>query len=807
MTFPLAAVLAVASSGQPVDLTAGLVVTGDTRVRPAVFRIAASDDLSIPAITIRGDGITVDFAGAVLRGSSEDTLPNARQGLGILVEGRNITLRNLKVHGYKVGLIARNSPGIKVLDSDFSYNWKQHLKSTLEREDLSDWMSYHQNEKDEWLRYGAGLYLRESDGFEVRNVKVHGGQNGLMISHSNRGLAWNSDLSFNSSLGIGMFRASDNRIMHNRVDWNVRGYSHGVYNRGQDSAGILIYEQSHRNTFAYNSVTHGGDGFFLWAGQTTMDTGRGGTNDNLLYGNDWSHAPTNGIEATFSRNSFVNNLLLECWHGIWGGYSYDSRVIGNVFGLNAQAIAWEHGQRNLVEHNVFHRDNEAIHIWAKASEDPNWGYPRFRDTRSRDWTIRHNTFRDVTTNVLRLQRTAGMAFQENLVDRAGRVLLDQGDNTLVRMVDNLLRLPAAPELGPADGVQGNRLELHASHQPSPPTMQPSGNLILGLDPDVRQYLARFRTGWNPWHGTARVSMESLDPRLQELLRRYAPAPLAGGIDPFLHANALRGRRYILVDEWGPYDFKSPRLWPRGLYKGSNDQGGMANPSSLPLPRVAPQPTVHRFEVLGPRGAWRILNLRGVHSISARSGSVPGRLEVTLPAGQATDVQIELEYVGEETVDALGRVTPKGLPQAFAYERFFAPIDWEVRWFEWNEQTDPRTEPEAFRRLIAGDPIQRERTDRLDYAWGGRIGPNLPSDRFATVAEGTFEIQPGEYVLDVTTDDGVRVWVDGKLVIDSWKYQGPTLYTADLKLGGRHRIRVEHFEIDGYAVLKAGLRRK
>jgi hypothetical protein len=335
MTFPLAAVLAVASSGQPVDLTAGLVVTGDTRVRPAVFRIAASDDLSIPAITIRGDGITVDFAGAVLRGSSEDTLPNARQGLGILVEGRNITLRNLKVHGYKVGLIARNSPGIKVLDSDFSYNWKQHLKSTLEREDLSDWMSYHQNEKDEWLRYGAGLYLRESDGFEVRNVKVHGGQNGLMISHSNRGLAWNSDLSFNSSLGIGMFRASDNRIMHNRVDWNVRGYSHGVYNRGQDSAGILIYEQSHRNTFAYNSVTHGGDGFFLWAGQTTMDTGRGGTNDNLLYGNDWSHAPTNGIEATFSRNSFVNNLLLECWHGIWGGYSYDSRVIGNVFGLNA----------------------------------------------------------------------------------------------------------------------------------------------------------------------------------------------------------------------------------------------------------------------------------------------------------------------------------------------------------------------------------------------------------------------------------------------------------------------------------------
>ena len=90
--------------------------------------------------------------------------------------------------------------------------------------------------------------------------------------------------------------------MHNRIDWCVRGYSHGFYNRGQDSAGLLIYEQSSRNIVAFNSVTHGGDGLFLWAGQSTMDTGQGGVNDNLFYDNDFSHAPTNGIEATFSRN-------------------------------------------------------------------------------------------------------------------------------------------------------------------------------------------------------------------------------------------------------------------------------------------------------------------------------------------------------------------------------------------------------------------------------------------------------------------------------------------------------------------------
>src|SRR5436190_23176994 len=155
-----------------------------------------------------------------------------------------------------------------------------------------------------------------------------------MMTECNYGLIYNNDFSFNSGIGIGIYKSSNNKVFYNKINFNVRGYSHGVYNRGQDSAGILVYEQSNDNIFYSNSVTHGGDGFFLWAGQTTMDTGKGGCNDNLVYGNDFSHAPTNGIEATFSRNNFVNNLIMECWHGIWGGYSFDSKVVSNVFRYN-----------------------------------------------------------------------------------------------------------------------------------------------------------------------------------------------------------------------------------------------------------------------------------------------------------------------------------------------------------------------------------------------------------------------------------------------------------------------------------------
>ena len=177
------------------------------------------------------------------------------------------------------------------------------------------------------------------------------------------------------------------------MDWCVRGYSDTFYNRGQDSAGILIYEQSSRNVVAFNSVTHGGDGLFLWAGQSTMDTGQGGANDNIVYDNDFSFAPANGIEATFSRNVFYGNRIEDCWHGLWGGYSFDSWIAANHFARNGEAIAIEHGQDNRITENIFDGDETAIHLWKNATQDPDWEYPKRRDTRSRDYVVSGNSFK------------------------------------------------------------------------------------------------------------------------------------------------------------------------------------------------------------------------------------------------------------------------------------------------------------------------------------------------------------------------------------------------------------------------------
>lgn len=383
------------SSGLPIGLLSTLLLCGqgcaswnESGLPPGVHRLSPAAEAGI---VIRGQkNRTYDFTGVTLRGADEGTLPDQFKGTAVLVEdSENITIKGLKAQGYRIAVLARRVPGLRIEGCDFSDNYRPRLKSTKEKEHNDDWLFFHHNEKDEWLRYAAAIYLTDCPYPVIKGNTVERGFNALLMTRCERGLIANNTFIFNSGLGIGMYRSSYNAVMHNRLDFNVRGYSHGVYSRGQDSAAILIYEQSNNNLFAFNSATHSGDGFFLWAGQTTMDTGQGGCNDNLLYANDFSHAPTNGIEATFSRNYFISNQIDECDHGIWAGYSYDSVFANNTLANNRYGFMIERGQHNTITDNVMLNNGTAIRLFTRA-EPKDWGYPKQRDTRSVGYFIAFN---------------------------------------------------------------------------------------------------------------------------------------------------------------------------------------------------------------------------------------------------------------------------------------------------------------------------------------------------------------------------------------------------------------------------------
>jgi hypothetical protein len=189
------------------------------------------------------------------------------------------------------------------------------------------------------------------------------------------------------------------------------------------------------------------------------------------------------------------------------------------------------------------------------------------------------------------------------------------------------------------------------------------------------------------------------------------------------------------------------------------------------------------------------------TLSKTRGRVPDGITIALPAtnGKAAEIGVELEHRSGKTV------------RAFGVSRFVAPIRWNVAFFGWDkDQSDPRTKAEAFSRALTSAPLATLTADALDFAGYGKFAPNVPAAYFATVADGEFEVPPGSYYLDVTTDDGCRVTLDGKPILpDAWKYQGPTLYSIPFTSPGTavHKLHVEHFQIDGYARLKVALRVK
>jgi parallel beta-helix repeat protein len=699
-----------------VELRPGLVITHSVRVVPRAYRLPAPASLDSAVVTIRGNDLTVDFAGARMEGMDSHADPDLAAGVAVRVDGgERVRILNAHIRGYRVGILVRGTRGFTLAGSDVSYNWKPRLYSLVEHESLVDWLSFHHNEQDEWLRYGAAVYLADVRGGELRNNTSEQGMNGVMLVRSDDLRIHDNTLSYNSGLGLGLYRSSHNTILHNRVDFDVRGYSEGFYRRGQDSAGLLIYEQSDSNVVAYNSVTHGGDGLFLWAGQSTMDSGRGGANDNLFFANDFSFAPTNGMEATFSRNAFIANRVAGSDYGLWGGYSYDSKVVANCLVGNRNGIAIEHGQNNTIARNRIVGGTTGLWLWANYPEAADWGYPNQHDTHSRDYRVLGNAF--VGQRVaLRVANTAGLALEHDTLAGVDTSAVLKDTVNFAR--SGLVELPAAPQ--------------RASATCDPTALLPAA------------YATRA-------------------PAAPAVQRRIPRSPLAA-----------RDRSAIVVDQWGPYDWRSPRLWP------------VDSTHALPL----------RLAVLGPAGSWKLASRRGVAALSRATGRTGDTITVTPAPDSAGDWELTFEYRGGATVSPRGDRGDAGVPYRFSYGRFEPTMDWDARFVAWSDSTDPRTHAAAFDSLLHGTPLLTRREPRLDYEWYGPTIKALPLEHWALSATTTVTLGAGLYTLRTISDDAARVWVDDRLVIDHWTPHESAVDAAPIA-AGTHRIRVEYYQVDGW----------
>lgn len=231
-----------------------------------------------------------------------------------------------------------------------------------------------------------------------------------------------------------------------------------------------------------------------------------------------------------------------------------------------------------------------------------------------------------------------------------------------------------------------------------------------------------------------------------------------------------------MDEWGPWDHASPLIRPRAAGSGEArfDLLGFDEPPETQITDG------------GVQAHWSPSAKPNQHTLvlTAKSGVSPWRVRIT---GSGIDRELAGVIVATR---------------------------WELVVFPWTTATDPRTNLTAWRALATGPAALRAAADALDfpYGWGGPRDQKLSAtiteqgpggDHFGMIARTRLHLPAGDWQFRTLSDDGVRVRVGEQTVIENWTWHGPTTNVGRFHQAeaGEVEIEVEHFEIDGYAVLR------
>lgn len=106
--------------------------------------------------------------------------------------------------------------------------------------------------------------------------------------------------------------------------------------------------------------------------------------------------------------------------------------------------------------------------------------------------------------------------------------------------------------------------------------------------------------------------------------------------------------------------------------------------------------------------------------------------------------------------------------------------------------------------LSGTPVVTRVDPQVNYNWGTTSpAPGVPSTNFSVRWTGNLTpSQSGVYQIFTASDDGVRVWINNQLVVNSWTNHGSMENSGSIKLtsGTSYPVKVEYYQNQGQALV-------
>ncbi len=102
------------------------------------------------------------------------------------------------------------------------------------------------------------------------------------------------------------------------------------------------------------------------------------------------------------------------------------------------------------------------------------------------------------------------------------------------------------------------------------------------------------------------------------------------------------------------------------------------------------------------------------------------------------------------------------------------------------------------RDLSGSPVLQRYDGAVRFNWGwGSPAAGVNADNFSVRWTINSRATGGWYRFNLRADDGVRLYIDGKLVLESWQVQAVTTHCTEQWLSaGSHSFTIEFFEAEG-----------